>query len=96
MRILVTGGAGFVGSHLCEALLARGDSVIVRIFNTYGPRMAIDDGRVVSNFIVAALRGEPLLIHGDGSQTRSFCHVDDLVTGLQRSIDWLRTRLAIA
>lgn len=55
---------------------------VVRIFNTYGPRMQPDDGRVVSNFIVQALRGEPLTIHGDGSQTRSFCYVDDLVDGL--------------
>lgn len=55
---------------------------VARIFNTYGPRMAADDGRVVSNFIVQALRGEPLTIYGDGSQTRSFCFVDDLVGGL--------------
>lgn len=55
---------------------------VVRIFNTYGPRMAFDDGRVVSNFIVQALRGEPLTIYGDGTQTRSFCYVDDLVEGL--------------
>jgi UDP-glucuronate decarboxylase len=54
---------------------------VARIFNTYGPRMAADDGRVVSNFIVQALRGEALTIYGDGSQTRSFCYVDDLVTG---------------
>jgi dTDP-glucose 4,6-dehydratase len=54
---------------------------IARIFNTYGPRMRADDGRVVSNFITQALRGEPLTIHGDGSQTRSFCHVDDQVRG---------------
>lgn len=55
---------------------------IGRIFNTYGPRMASDDGRVVSNFIVQALRNEPISIYGDGSQTRSFQYVDDLVTGL--------------
>jgi UDP-glucuronate decarboxylase len=55
---------------------------VARIFNTYGPRMAADDGRVVSNFIVQALRGEALTIYGDGSQTRSFCYVDDLVGGL--------------
>ena len=55
---------------------------VARIFNTYGPRMAADDGRVVSNFIVQALRGEPLTIYGEGSQTRSFCYVDDLVSGL--------------
>ena len=55
---------------------------VARIFNTYGPRMQPDDGRVVSNFIVQALAGEPLTIYGDGSQTRSFCFVDDLVDGL--------------
>src|SRR5213592_2160902 len=53
------------------------DTRIVRIFNTYGPRMRPNDGRVVSNFIVQALRGEPLTVYGDGSQTRSFCYVDD-------------------
>jgi UDP-glucuronate decarboxylase len=58
------------------------DIRIVRIFNTYGPRMAIDDGRVVSNFIVQALRAEPITVYGDGSQTRSFCYVADLVEGL--------------
>ena len=57
---------------------------IVRIFNTYGPRMRPSDGRVVSNFIVQALRGEPLSIYGDGSQTRSFTYVDDLVDGIYR------------
>ncbi|HEX9935478.1 MAG TPA: UDP-glucuronic acid decarboxylase family protein [Longimicrobium sp.] len=57
---------------------------IVRIFNTYGPRMRPGDGRVVSNFIVQALRGEPLSVYGDGSQTRSFCYVDDLVDGIFR------------
>jgi UDP-glucuronate decarboxylase len=54
---------------------------VVRIFNTYGPRMAADDGRVVSNFIIQALKGEDLTIYGDGSQTRSFCFADDLVEG---------------
>jgi len=58
------------------------DVRIVRIFNTYGPRMAINDGRVVSNFIVQALRNEPLTIYGDGNQTRSFCYVSDLIQGL--------------
>jgi UDP-glucuronate decarboxylase len=58
------------------------DIKIVRIFNTYGPRMAIDDGRVVSNFIVHALKGESLTVYGDGSQTRSFCYVSDLIEGL--------------
>ena len=60
---------------------------IVRIFNTYGPRMDAADGRVVSNFIVQALRGEPITIHGDGSQTRSFCYVDDLVSGILRMMN---------
>ena len=60
------------------------DARIVRIFNTYGPRMAIDDGRVVSNFIVQALRGESLTVCGDGLQTRSFCYVDDLIEGFVR------------
>jgi UDP-glucuronate decarboxylase len=60
------------------------DTRIARIFNTYGPRMAESDGRVVSNFIVQALRGQPLTLYGDGSQTRSFCYVDDLVDGLIR------------
>jgi UDP-glucuronate decarboxylase len=57
---------------------------IARIFNTYGPRMHPDDGRVVSNFIVQALRGEDITIYGDGSQTRSFCYIDDLIDGLMR------------
>ncbi len=57
---------------------------VVRIFNTYGPRMRPDDGRVVSNFIVQALQDEPLTIYGDGQQTRSFCYVDDLVDGLMK------------
>ena len=60
------------------------DTRIVRIFNTYGPRMRPHDGRVVSNFIVQALTGEPLSIYGDGSQTRSFCYVDDEVEGIYR------------
>ena len=59
---------------------------IARIFNTYGPRMAIDDGRVVSNFIVAALQGKDITIYGDGTQTRSFCYVDDLISGLYRFV----------
>ena len=58
------------------------DIKIIRIFNTYGPRMAINDGRVVSNFIVQALKGEDITIYGQGSQTRSFCYVDDLVDGM--------------
>jgi len=60
---------------------------VARIFNTYGPRMAIDDGRVVTNFVAQALRGEPLTIYGDGSQTRSFCYVDDLIKGLSALFD---------
>jgi dTDP-glucose 4,6-dehydratase len=60
---------------------------IARIFNTYGPRMRGDDGRVVSNFVNQALRGEPLTVYGDGSQTRSFCYVDDEVTGLLALLD---------
>ena len=57
---------------------------LVRIFNTYGPRLAPDDGRVISNFMMQALRGESLTIYGDGSQTRSFCYVDDLIEGILR------------
>ena len=60
---------------------------VARIFNTYGPRMHLNDGRVVSNFVVQALRGEPLTIFGDGTQTRSFCYVDDLIEGLVRFMD---------
>ena len=57
---------------------------LVRIFNTYGPRLHPDDGRVISNLMMQALRGEPLTIYGDGSQTRSFCYVDDLIEGIVR------------
>jgi dTDP-glucose 4,6-dehydratase len=60
------------------------DTRIVRIFNTYGPRMRLDDGRVVPNFIKQALSGKPLTVYGDGSQTRSFCYVDDLIEGIYR------------
>ena len=60
---------------------------VARIFNTYGPRMHPSDGRVVSNFIVQALKGEPITIYGDGSQTRSFCYVDDLIDGLIRLME---------
>jgi UDP-glucuronate decarboxylase len=63
------------------------DIRVVRIFNTYGPRMLVHDGRVVSNFIVQALRGEPITLYGDGTQTRSFCFVDDLVEGFMRMMD---------
>ena len=81
------------GKRLAETLMMdyhrqnRVDVRIVRIFNTYGPRMNVDDGRVVSNFIVQALLGRPLTIYGDGSQTRSFCYVDDLVDGLILMMD---------
>jgi UDP-glucuronate decarboxylase len=60
---------------------------VMRIFNTYGPRMLPNDGRVVSNFIVQALQGEPITIYGDGSQTRSFCYVDDLIEGMVRLME---------
>ncbi|MEW6719622.1 MAG: UDP-glucuronic acid decarboxylase family protein [Thermodesulfobacteriota bacterium] len=60
---------------------------VIRIFNTYGPRMHPNDGRVVSNFIVQALKGEPITMYGTGSQTRSFCYVDDLVTGMMAMMD---------
>ena len=63
------------------------DTKIARIFNTYGPRMQVGDGRVVSNFIVQALRGEPITVYGDGSQTRSFCYVDDLIGGILSLLD---------
>ncbi|HEV3468948.1 MAG TPA: GDP-mannose 4,6-dehydratase [Pyrinomonadaceae bacterium] len=78
------------GKRLAETLMMdyhrqnRVDTRIIRIFNTYGPRMLENDGRVVSNFVVQALRGEELTIYGDGSQTRSFCYVDDLVEGMIR------------
>ncbi len=63
------------------------DIRVVRIFNTYGPRMHPNDGRVVSNFIVQALRGEPITLYGDGQQTRSFCYVDDLIEGMVRMMN---------
>jgi UDP-glucuronate decarboxylase len=63
------------------------DIKVVRIFNTYGPRMDINDGRVVSNFIAQALQGKPLTVYGDGSQTRSFCYVDDLIDGFCKFFD---------
>jgi len=81
------------GKRVAEALFFdyhmqnKVDIRVVRIFNTYGPRMLVNDGRVVSNFIVQALRGEPITIYGDGSQTRSFCYVNDLVDGLIRMMD---------
>ena len=78
------------GKRLAETLMMdyhrqnNVDTRIARIFNTYGPRMLENDGRVVSNFVVQALRGEPLTLYGEGNQTRSFCYVDDLVEGLVR------------
>ncbi len=66
---------------------SRVDVRIVRIFNTYGPRMLASDGRVVSNFVVQALRGQDLTVYGEGSQTRSFCYVDDLIDGLVRMME---------
>jgi UDP-glucuronate decarboxylase len=80
------------GKRCAETLLfdaqRRGARVkVARIFNTYGPRMQADDGRVVSNFIVQALSGQPLTIYGDGRQTRSFCYVDDLIEGLVRLME---------
>jgi len=64
------------------------DIRVARIFNTYGPRMRMNDGRVISNFIVQALRGEPVTVYGDGSQTRSFCYVDDLIEGIYGLLLW--------
>ena len=81
------------GKRVAETLMTdyhrqnRVDIRIARIFNTYGPRMAVKDGRVVSNFIVQALRGEPLTVYGEGSQTRSFCYVSDLIDGLHRLME---------
>ena len=78
------------GKRLAETLMTdyhrqnKVDTRIARIFNTYGPRMLENDGRVVSNFIVQALRGQPLTLYGEGQQTRSFCYVDDLLEGLIR------------
>ena len=81
------------GKRVAETLMMdyyrqnRVDIRIIRIFNTYGPRMAEHDGRVVSNFIVQALRGEDITIYGEGTQTRSFCYVDDLVEGMMRMMN---------
>jgi UDP-glucuronate decarboxylase len=78
------------GKRLAETLMMdyrrqnHVDTRIVRIFNTYGPRMLENDGRVISNFVVQAMRGEELTIYGDGTQTRSFCYVDDLIEGMVR------------
>jgi UDP-glucuronate decarboxylase len=67
------------------------DIRVIRIFNTYGPRMLADDGRVVSNFIVQALQGKDITVYGEGSQTRSFCFVDDLVDGFMRFMEQEKT-----
>jgi UDP-glucuronate decarboxylase len=81
------------GKRVAESLMMdyhrqnKVDIKIARIFNTYGPRMALDDGRVVSNFIVQALKGEDITIYGDGSQTRSFQYVDDLLSGMMQFMD---------
>ncbi len=78
------------GKRVAETLLfdykrqSQVDGKVIRIFNTYGPRMSVNDGRVVSNFIIAALQGRDLEVYGDGSQTRSFCYVSDLVEGILR------------
>jgi len=81
------------GKRVAETLMMdyhrqnRVDIKIVRIFNTYGPRMLLDDGRVVSNFIIQALKGQNITVYGEGSQTRSFCYVDDLIEGMVRMMD---------
>ena len=75
----------YAEAYLTSAVRATGiDGRIVRIFNTYGPRMRLDDGRVIPAFCGSALRGEPMTVFGDGSQTRSFCYVDDLIDGIER------------
>lgn len=82
------------GKRVAETLMMdyhrqhRIDIRIVRIFNTYGPRMAEGDGRVISNFVVQALRGESLTVYGDGTQTRSFCYVDDLINGIMALMNY--------
>ena len=81
------------GKRIAETLCSdyrrmhKNNAKIIRIFNTYGPRMRSDDGRVVSNFIIQALKGNPLTIYGNGSQTRSFCYVDDLIYGMMKLMD---------
>ncbi len=86
------------GKRVAESLLINYhqqnhvDIRIIRIFNTYGPRMALNDGRVISNFIVQALRGEPITIFGRGEQTRSFCYVSDLVEGTMRMMEQQETQ----
>ncbi|CAN2041746.1 UDP-glucuronate decarboxylase [Candidatus Magnetomoraceae bacterium gMMP-15] len=81
------------GKRVAEALMMdyhrqnKVDIKIIRIFNTYGPRMAVNDGRVISNFVIQALKGEDITVYGDGSQTRSFCYVDDLLDGMMRMMN---------
>lgn len=81
------------GKRVAETLMTdyrrenKVDTRIVRIFNTYGPKMAMNDGRVVSNFIIQALKNEPITVYGDGSQTRSFCYVSDLISGLYKMME---------
>lgn len=89
-RVAETLTVNYAGQH---SIVTQGapkvgvDARIVRIFNTYGPRMLFNDGRVVSNFIVQALKNEPITIYGDGRQTRSFCYVDDLVSGMVAAME---------
>ena len=73
-----------MGSEMCIRDRYGAHVKVIRIFNTYGPNMSVDDGRVISNLIVQALRGEKITIYGDGSQTRSFCYIDDLLEGIIR------------
>ena len=81
------------GKRVAETLMMdyhrqhRVDIRVVRIFNTYGPKMALDDGRVVSNLIIQALRGDPLTVYGEGQQTRSFCYISDMVRGLKAMME---------
>ena len=85
MRACYDESKRFAEAYVTSAARALGiDGRVVRIFNTYGPRMQPGDGRVIPNFCMSALRGEPLTIYGDGAQTRSFCYVDDLIDGIVR------------
>ena len=85
MRACYDEAKRFAEAYVTSAVRALGiDGRVVRIFNTYGPRMQPGDGRVIPNFCMSALRGEPLTIYGDGAQTRSFCYVDDLIDGIVR------------
>jgi len=92
-KVLFCGNCYDEGKRVAETLMMdyhrenKVDIRIVRIFNTYGPNMAVNDGRVVSNFIIQALRNEPITVYGDGSQTRSFCFVSDMVEGIYRMMN---------